>query len=234
MERINELQREVGGLQADLDRHKSQVKEVDFRLAELDRRENALQEKLRHAERVQQRINLGAKVQTVLEDYTASLTSARISDLREGVSRAFTQLWRKGDLVRRIDIDPKDFVVSLFDQQERPVPKKELSAGEKQIYAISLLWALAQASGRPLPMVIDTPLGRLDSDHRAQLVRRYFPHASHQVVIFSTDTEIDRAYFRDLGPSISRAYQLHFEATDARCVIEEGYFWTAEEKSNAG
>jgi DNA sulfur modification protein DndD len=132
-------------------------------------------------------------------------------------------------VVRRIEIDPISFQVSLFDRHDRAIPKKQLSAGEKQIYAISMLWALAQVSGRPLPMVIDTPLGRLDSEHRAHLVARYFPHASHQVIILSTDTEIDQAYFQDLSSSMSHAYHLRYDAHDARTIIEEGYFWNRRE-----
>ncbi len=42
-------------------------------------------------------------------------------------------------------------------------------------------------------MAIDTPLGRLDSEHRHHLVERYFPQASHQVMLLSTDTEIRQA-----------------------------------------
>jgi DNA sulfur modification protein DndD len=41
----------------------------------------------------------------------------------------------------------------------------------------------------PLPAVIDTPMARLDSAHRQNLVERYFPHASHQVIVLSTDSE---------------------------------------------
>jgi DNA sulfur modification protein DndD len=153
------------------------------------------------------------------------LTTSEIQDVRDAIVRCFAQRWRKGDLVRRIEIDPSDFRVTLLDHHKRVVPKDQLSAGKKQIYAISLLWALAQVSGRPLPMVIDTPLGRLDSDHRGHLVKRYFPHASHQVIVLSTDTEIDQAYFRALGPSISRTYHLRYDEDEARCIVEKGYFW---------
>jgi DNA sulfur modification protein DndD len=57
--------------------------------------------------------------------------------------------------------------------------------------------------------IIDTPMGRLDSEHRNQLVERYFPHASHQVIILSTDTEIEANYFEQLQPSVARAYHLN-------------------------
>jgi DNA sulfur modification protein DndE len=65
---------------------------------------------------------------------------------------------------------------------------------------------LARASAHPLPAIIDTPMARLDAAHRRHLVERYFPHASHQVLILSTDTEVDRHYYQALQPHIARAY----------------------------
>jgi DNA sulfur modification protein DndD len=236
LERIRDLHRDLGTAEADVERNEVAVKGIDLYQEELIRRGRKVQERLQEAEHLRDRAALATKVQAALEDYAQALTAAKIDELREGVVRCFGELWRKGDLVRRIEIDPTAFTVTLFDRHDRVVPKKQLSAGEKQIYAISLLWGLAQASGRPLPMVIDTPLGRLDSEHRTHLIERYFPHASHQVVIFSTDTEIDRVYFRELAASISHAYHLRYDAAEARCVIEKGYFWSAEgaEASHAG
>ena len=49
-------------------------------------------------------------------------------------------------------------------------------------------------------MVIDTPLGRLDTAHRQNLIHEYFPHVSHQVIILSTDTEVDANLYQDLSP----------------------------------
>jgi DNA sulfur modification protein DndD len=53
------------------------------------------------------------------------------------------------------------------------------------------MWALKEASGAPMPVIVDTPLGRLDSDHRLSVVQNYFPRASHQVVLLATDAEVD-------------------------------------------
>jgi len=104
------------------------------------------------------------------------------------------------------------------------IRKQELSAGEKQIYAVSMLWALAKVSGRPLPMIIDTPLARLDRDHRTLLSQHYFPKASHQVLILSTDTEIDEQHFAMLQPAIARSYELAFLPEHSRTEIRPGYF----------
>src|SRR6185503_782893 len=112
-----------------------------------------------------------------------------------------------------------------YDRQGRTLPKAQLSAGEKQIYAIAMLWALAKVSGRPLPIIVDTPLARLDSDHRRLLVQEYFPAASHQVIILSTDTEVDQTYFAGLRRSISHAYHLNFDPIENVTGIQDGYFW---------
>ena len=137
----------------------------------------------------------------------------------------FNQLCRKHGLVKRIEIDPRNFAVTLYDRQNRSIPKAELSAGEKQIYAISMLWGLAKTSGRPLPMIIDTPLGRLDSDHRCRLIEHYFPYASHQVVVLSTDTELDKQNFEMLSPHVSHAYHLAYDQIQGSTKAEESYFW---------
>ena len=117
-------------------------------------------------------------------------------------------------------------------KDNRPIPKSDLSAGEKQIYAISMLWGLAKTSGRPLPIIIDTPLGRLDTDHRRLLTEHYFPFASHQVIILSTDSEIDQVYFRGLRQSISQAYRLDFSTEENGTKVNSGYFWNHANETN--
>ena len=68
-------------------------------------------------------------------------------------------------------------------------------------------------------------MARLDAAHRRHLVERYFPAASHQVVILSTDTEVDRHYYQALQPFIARAYHLNYDEAEKVTVGEEGYFW---------
>ena len=94
-------------------------------------------------------------------------------------------------------------------------------------FAIALLWGLARASGRHLPVAIDTPLGRLDSKHRKNLVERYFPQASHQVILLSTDTEIQDQDVKLLRKqnAIAREYLLKHDAKKSSTEVVSGYFW---------
>ncbi len=171
------------------------------------------------------KVHLAHRVQKVLDEYKANLIDKKVAQLQGAVSDCFNTLCRKKDALRKITIDPKDFSVTLYDKQNRSLPKTQLSAGEKQIYAIAMLWALAKTSGRPLPVIIDTPLTRLDSDHRKLLVHHYFPIASHQVILLSTDTEVDQSYFVELRRDIVHAYQLEFDPIESGTTITSGYFW---------
>ena len=134
-------------------------------------------------------INAVTKVQATLKIFREKLTLRKLNKLEEEVKNCFLYLLHKSDLVHRIAIDAQTFSISLYDLKGKPVPKNRLSAGEKQLLAIAFLWGLAKVSGKRLPVAIDTPLGRLDSSHRNNLVERYFPAASHQVILLSTDTE---------------------------------------------
>ena len=123
-----------------------------------------------------------------------------------------------------LTIDPETFTVTLLDRSGRPLPFDRLSAGERQLLATSLLWGLARASGRPVPTIIDTPLGRLDSSHRKHLTERYFPFASHQVLLLSTDEEIVGDYLRSIRPFVTRSYHLAHDEKLGSTSVKSGYF----------
>ncbi|MEJ1937964.1 DNA sulfur modification protein DndD, partial [Nostoc sp. NIES-2111] len=168
------------------------------------------------------------KVQETLKVFREKLTLRKLNKLEEDVKNCFLYLLHKSDLVFRIAIDTKTFALSLFDFEGKPVPKHRLSAGEKQLLAIAFLWGLAKVSGLRLPVAIDTPLGRLDSSHRQNLVEKYFPAASHQVILLSTDTEIGKKEVETLreNEAIAREYLLKYNsATRQTTVVENQYFW---------
>ncbi|PLZ85434.1 DNA sulfur modification protein DndD [Fischerella thermalis] len=172
-------------------------------------------------------ITASARVQETLKLFRERLTLRKLNKLENEVTECFRYLLHKSDLVHRIAIDTNTFSLSLYDLQGKPVPKHRLSAGEKQLLAIAFLWGLARISGRRLPVAIDTPLGRLDSSHRSNLVERYFPCASHQVILLSTDTEIGKKEVETLrkNEAIAREYLLKYDSSTRQTIVQPGYFW---------
>jgi len=207
------------------------IKDAEAEVKDAERRHGQLAQKLAGDAKYSGKLRLLPRVQAALDEYRSRLIEKKIAQLEEAVTHSFNLLCRKKDSLRTIRIDPKNFSITLCDRQGRPLPKSQLSAGEKQIYAISMLWALGKTSGRPLPVVIDTPLARLDSDHRRLLVENYFPFASHQVMLLSTDTEVDQVYFDALKPAVARAYHLDYDQREFTTTIKQGYFWKERDEA---
>lgn len=103
-----------------------------------------------------------------------------------------------------------------------------LSSGEKQVYILCLYWALIKSSGLDIPFIIDTPYGRIDEKHRMSITSKFLPRISHQVVVLSTNTEIEEGLYNDINEFVSKEYMLEYNAKDRRTVVKEGYFYEVE------
>jgi DNA sulfur modification protein DndD len=205
--RKHALQKQREGAESRLD--KLGDYDMDTRFAEDDRLRM-----LKHSRRVRE--TLGRFRAKVVQRHTASMETLMLE--------SFRNLLRKKDLVRGVSINAGNFEALLTGSDGQTLPFDRLSAGERQLLATSLLWGLARASGRPIPTIIDTPLGRLDSSHRRHLVERYFPCASHQVLLLSTDEEIVGPYYEALKPYITRTYLLEHNEEVGQTQLKSGYF----------
>lgn len=204
------------------------------RYGELERQRQTLQKKLSNYgqdaiadSHTSILLETAPRVQATLAAFRDQLTKNKLSALETQVTQYFKLLLHKASLVSQVMVDPATFRLDLYDTEGAPLPIQRLSAGEKQLLAISFLWGLANTSGRQLPVAIDTPLGRLDSEHRNHLVDRYFPQASHQVILLSTDTEIrveEVERLREAG-AISREYVLKYDLKQRQTAVVPGYFW---------
>jgi DNA sulfur modification protein DndD len=220
---LSEFQEQHARLSLELTLKSEQCAKLERDLTGLRRERERIMKAETGAQKLADRVSRALAARKALDEYLQRVTSVKTEQLESATLECFRSLCGKTDLIDRLKIDPATFSVSLFDDAGREVPKVSLSAGEKQIYAVSLLWALAKVSGRPLPMIIDTPLGRLDSRHRVNLLEKYFPLASHQVIILSTDTEVDQVNFEVLKPFTSHC--IHLVTQEGWTDVTSGYFW---------
>ena len=164
-------------------------------------------------------------IANLLNQYTVRLRKNKVHLLQEKTFEMYRMLSSKSGLIKDILIDDKSYAIKMIDRNGHEIKKSSLSAGEKEVFALSLLWGLAQTSQLQLPILIDTPLSRLDSTHRDNIIKHYFPNAGQQVIILSTDTEIDKDYYRLLQPYLSGAASLEFDPRQELTTIKQGYFW---------
>ena len=222
---LSQQNRELGKLQEKKIEIDSELISLEFAKKESVRKAEAAQKEINKKAKGNQKANYVNRLKPVLEEYEKEITKLKISSLEKAVAECFQRIIRKPGFAEKVTVDPETFEAKLYDPHGNPIPRSDLSSGEKQIFAISVLWGLAKTSGRPLPVVIDTPLGRLDSEHRKNLVNNYFPEAAHQVIMLSTDTEVDESLYKDLEPHLSHCYELVYDSEKGATQSKPNYFW---------
>lgn len=217
-EELQQRYRELGRLEVQEEGFNEEEKRLAFHLERLAGSKRRVREQIANIETNEDRIKLAAKVQQLLDSYHRELVARKLAQLEAQMVKRLNQLSRKRNFIERVSIDPHSFTVTLY-RAGRPFPRTQLSAGEDQVFAIATLWALREVSGRPLPVVIDTPLSRLDDVHRKTILSEFLTQVAEQVIVLATTVEVDEKTFAYMQPALSRAYLL--EADEATTQISE-------------
>ena len=219
---IRDVHREIGMMRAEIEHVGQRLSAKEALLKVTRNRLRRLLDELRRDERADKGVALAGRIKAALATYRGRLLARKMGELEGNLLAVASVLLHKGG-VERIAVDPETLEVGAYEGDGgEPVPL--MSMGEQQMIGTALLWAIAKTSGRPLPFVIDTPLGRLDGAHLSNLVDRFYPSASHQTVLLSTDREIGAAEYARLRPHVARAYVIEFDGRERRTVVREGYF----------
>jgi len=199
--KVAESDEEVARIERELASHEGKRNAVSQRVAEreIDRLDDV------------RTIRYAARVRKTLTSFREAVLHRHVSRISRLILDSFRVLARKEALIDDVRINTTTLSVQLFDKRGNSIPPERLSAGERQLLATALLWGLGRAAGRPLPVIIDTPLGRLDGTHRRRLLTNYIPNASHQVIVLATDEEISGEEINILEPSIARKHLLQYE-----------------------
>lgn len=231
VETLNGYNKQLGAITEQHKQFEEDQRKLELRQEELKRKLDKAHEKKAATQKLFSKIQRVIDVGLALDDFAANLTKLRIGQLEQAFTRNFNRLCRKDQFIGWVKIDPYDFSVTLMRSNGQALPMDNISAGESQIYTIAMVWALRQISRRQLPVIIDSPLGRLDRHHRQNLVEYYFPQASHQVILFSTDTEFDAEFIEMMQPIVTRFYHLKYDHSQKTTIVSEDHFWQVNGKA---
>lgn len=224
LDELRGAEQTFGETQGRLNALQEAIKGLQYRMTVLEKDRESILAQQALGGRASRRTAMAARVAASLAAYEKALVNQKTRALEIAFVDCFNRLARKSDLVRSVRIDDVTFQATLVGDSAEEISRARLSAGEKQVFAIAMLWALAKTSGRSLPVIIDTPLARLDSDHRTAILERYLPEVSHQVIVLSTDTEIDEGMAETLTPFIAQSLRLDYLPSEGRTVVTPGYF----------
>jgi DNA sulfur modification protein DndD len=127
--------------------------------------------------------------------------------LEKTINEKFTQLRKKGYEADSIRLD-EDFNINIYDKENRAMDILSSSSGQKQIIATALIWGISEYIPEEIPMIIDTPLGRLDEKNQTRILNDFYPNASNQVIILPTPSELRHEGFKQLKEHIEQVYEL--------------------------
>ena len=208
--------------QHELERVEAEIMVLNQEITNIKNTIDRLESSLEISKDIQKELEEVESYQSLIKEFMNEARGRRASLLSKKTSDVIKKLAHKEDLISKVKIDEKTYSINLLDSKNNKVSR--MSAGESEIFALSLLQALGEVSNRKLPVVIDTPLGRLDYSHRQSIVTNYFHNVSEQVFILSTDTEIDYSLFKVLQPYVNQTFLIKSNKDKSSTVYPDKYF----------
>ena len=178
---INRISEEIGRLNEKKERLKEDIKaakqkkEILTKKIDVSTKNKAVDDAATH---------LIQTIQQFLQRFKAEKKKALEIKLEEKL-KAFMH---KSDFVHKVIVDiqgnGEDVDINLYDANNKKIDKGNLSMGEKQLFASAILGALVEETEIEFPVFIDSPMQKLDPTHAKNILTKFYPSVSRQVVFF--------------------------------------------------
>lgn len=190
----------------------NQTKKTTFEneIYELEREIMRLKDEAGRDKRIKNQLDLLKQIKEQINIYKQGRIERTTKRLKKEIYENYKRLL-PNDNVDSIDI--QNFIVKLINKDGEAIAVKSQSAGQKQIAAISIFWALSKLSNRRPPLIIDTPLARLDAENRKNIIQNYYQNSSNQVIVLPTDTEFTKNEIEYAGDKIAGIYEITNDET---------------------
>lgn len=229
-EQRGELLERKNNLEKKLQNAQMEVSTLSDRLSELKREEKVLSEIVQKS---QQGRTLGSLAQKYRDAVTEIQHRASIM-LRGKISETVSDLWldiadRRHEF-EKLTFD-KDWGCTLFRRDGTKVAWDDInpSAGQRQVRLLAFTESLRRLAKLTPPLVVDTPMGRLDKEVRESVLDTIYL-GGHQSVILATNAEIDPdgPLFDQIKRRLARVYTLkpygESGSIDYRVGLQTNYF----------
>lgn len=222
IEKISEIENRKGTLIQQKDHVLDKIENLENEINKIQKQKKKLENDIICSEIDSRKVELISKIKNVLNEVEKNVIVSRLDNLENCISNMYHKLANKDDMVEEISIDPESLSIELYDSNKNKLNKENLSTGEKEIFAISLLYGLIKISDYNFPVIIDAPLTSLDEEHADNILSKFVPNLSDQIIFLSVDREIDKEKYKLISDKIAKEYVLKKDGPDK---IKEGYFF---------
>ena len=190
--RVGELRGEIESLKGTLAKKQTFISETEERILDM-------QSLSQQDSKLNKRLELILVIRKIILEYASQRRTSLAKPLEEGFSEGFKLLSRKAKSVKNVQISASDYSPSItMDGYDGNWLERDLSATEKQHVGLSMLFAICKLSRTALPVVVDTPVSRMDKEHKGWSVTKFYPQLSHQVIVLTTSDDLSNGLFDEL------------------------------------
>ncbi|MGI0407204.1 AAA family ATPase [Helicobacter himalayensis] len=222
-EKQKALKEEMGALESEKSQEEQKKEDIKISLRhleiqkeQLDREIDSLKQKI-NTERIDNKLKILESLQKSIEQYRKKLNNK----LREELHSLILQNYQKllpNDNIKELSIS-EDFEIKLKDENDEQIIIENQSSGQKQILAIAIFWALSKLSNSNLPLIIDTPLSRIDRENRARIIQNYYA-SNAQVIILPHSGEMGEREYEYAKPYLAELYRIDNKADRKHATIK--------------
>ncbi|OHC73893.1 MAG: DNA sulfur modification protein DndD [Rhodospirillales bacterium RIFCSPLOWO2_12_FULL_58_28] len=199
-QQIGKLEAEISGKNEHRQLKTDEIQDIEKHIKELERQ-------VCDAGKAGKRLSIAIGLKKSFEEYRRQRREAKRKKIEETINTHFKCLMSGHRLIDEIKVD-NDFYLTFFDRSGNQIGHSTISHGMRQLAVTAMLWALKDVSGKSLPIIVDTPLARIDRENQENLLLNYYPNAAEQVLILATDSEIDKRKFELIISQVDRVYRL--------------------------
>lgn len=213
------LQQQIGLLEGEIEKAYENADSKVAEKEEVKRVIKSLEKQANDASKADNRLRIAVALRETFKDYRQRRREAKREEIEEALNKHFETLMSGHSLIAEIKVD-EDFYLSFKDKNEETVGSGSISHGMRQLAVTALLWALKDVSARPLPVIVDTPLARIDRENQENLLTHYYPNAAEQVIMLATDSEVDDRKYELARSQLNRVYVLSNSDGQTTCIDE--------------
>jgi len=157
---------------------------------------------------IQEKIKTTANSISALNEIKLSLKTKKRPKLEKIINEKFNKLKKDSFDIKKIKLTD-NFDLFLINKENEEASILSASSGQKQVIATALIWGVSEYLNKNIPLVIDTPLGRLDIKNQKLILEQFYPNASKQVIMLPTPSELRANEFNILNEFIADKYCLN-------------------------
>lgn len=225
LENIETKTKRVEQLKLLVEQYSINIEELQASLQLKQTNLNKIADKIRDFHKAESSYAMTEKLLSVSTRFRERQWRKKLDHVATEATKMVNILFRKKEYIDRIYIDHTTLELHLYSRDKQEIVKERLSAGEKEMLMLTVIWAMFKVSGWKLPFVFDTLLGRLDQDHKRALIQHFIPKCGDQVLMFTTDSEIPSEQFELINDITSTCYTLEYNVRLEQAEIVQGRYF---------